>query len=483
MKRLLLLTVFCLIGAQGALNGHAEYTASHDFGTGYQSDEATLVTGAIDATLESQDGTYAAFDVFGLEIRSLTEVCWNNGICVQDPTGELYVVLIDGGSAAYQFPAATTGEFSADFVLGFPVDFGQQEDLQEFELGETFLFNAIGGQMESLLTLPFKGQGSNEDSYGGIASILDGTAFEVFRGNTKLATITNDDPIFFSSELGARVSEYNSDFVLVPFAEGSEATLTEAAKDDAQEGFNFESLSSRFNSLGNASEAETMDLPEQLDGVEVLLSEIFAGGIIKVAGGTESAGDIITGAEIVRFSELAIINDGGLQWDAQSALVVRDGTVEGQHKLIGILPWWGYLIIAAAVILLVVRVTLKSPKEGPIDKFQWIGWVAAFLVSLLVFYLWDKEMEAVWGTSILSTDATGTALGAIVILQLVPFLLVSLFVTLPLRVIGSNAVRIAKLGRAARIPTALMPIFGFLIGATLMKDFLGLILETVANNF
>lgn len=490
MKRLVLLLL--IIGtAQGAINQPLDFSANYSFAEGLQDGNITLISGEAKIDYVAKQGTFAAFNVEGFVIDSLTLACWNLAEYYQSGqqdgqgctnTGDLQLRVIDNGSVAYQIPTSVSGRYNADHILGYPVDFAFQNKLKDMGLGEGLIVSAVGGEMTRVNITAFQGQGTSKETYGALAPIDEQTEIEVIQNGLVIHTTgPNQQFVSFESSIGASISKFKTPFSLVPFESGSSAEFKPAGEDAAREGFNFDTLRNNLNSLATASEVNSEELPNELDNIQILLSEVLAGGLISVPGEFNDAAELIANGELIRFETLTLENRGALTWEGTATLQIREGKVAGADSMIFLLPWWSFLLWAVAIGLFITRTVLKKPKTGPLDNFAWVGWVGTVLMGLLLFWLWDLEVRAVWGTSLLSTNAGTEGTAATAILQLVPWLIVAAAVTFPLRSIGQSAVRIAGLGKAARLPAILMPIFGFLLGATLLLDFLGVLLEFVVD--
>lgn len=485
-----------MASAQAAINGPEPFEASFAFAEGLDSSELTIISGTPDVAYAALESAFGAFNVEAFSINDLTMACWNlqqyqssgqqdGDGCATSASGQISIRTVNNGSVAYNFPVAVTGQYTADHALTYPIDFAFQDELKEMGIGESLLLSAVDGLVRTDKVPVFQGTGLVRGSYGSIAPITEDTVFEVVRdGNVIHTTGSNQQFLAFESTVGLTIAPYQTDFALIPFENGSVATFAPADKDAAREGFNLTRLQGNIDNLSDASGSGADELPEGLDGAQTLLSEILDGGIVHVNSDAGEAKDVLEEGALIRFSEMTLSNtgtSGDLAWQGQASLQVRNGEVAGADKLIFLFPWWSFLLWGLAIVAIVFRVVRKQPKDGPLDKFAWIGWVGGILASLLVFYLWDLEVREVWGTSLLSTNAGFTGMAAVALLQLLPWAIVGIAVTLPLRLIGTNVVHAAGLGKGARLTAILMPIFGFLLGATLLLDFLGVLLENAVE--
>jgi hypothetical protein len=490
MKRLIFLLL--VVGsAQAAINQPLDFTADYGFAAGLTDGNMTLISGSASIDYVATEGTFAAFNVEGFAIQNLTLACWDlaeyyqrgqqDGLGCAN-TGSLQLRAVDNGSVAYRFPTEVSGQYNAEHILGYPVDFKLQNNLKQMGLGEALIVSSVGGAMSVTEVPEFQGLGVDRDSYGALAPINEQTAIEVLQDGVVIHTTgPSQQFLAFESSGGASVSSFTTPFSLVPFEEGSRAEFREATEDAARAGFNFETLRNNLNSLADASEVNAEELPNELDNIQTLLSEILAGGLIAVPGEFNDPSELIKAGELIRFDSVILENNGVLAWTGTAPLQIRQGEVTGADSLVFLFPWWSFVLWGLAIGLFVTRLVMKQPKNGPLDKFAWIGWLGTVLMSLLLFWLWDLEVRAVWGTSLMTTNAGTEGVAATAILQLVPWAIVAIAVTFPLRSIGQSAVQLAGLGKAARLPAILMPVFGFLLGATLLLEFLGVLLEFVVD--
>lgn len=147
------------------------------------------------------------------------------------------------------------------------------------------------------------------------------------------------------------------------------------------------------------------------------------------------------------------------------------------------LPWWGWLLWAVAIGVFVTRLAVKPVQEDDRwEQYRWVGWLAGFALFVLVFVLWDLEMRSVWGTSVFTTNTTGTAFFITLALQLGTMALVLGAVAWPISIIVKNSLLLGRQGTFMGLGKPTSMLLAYLLGATLFLAYLELILQRVVEN-
>jgi hypothetical protein len=490
-----MLALTVLPSAEAAFNSPRPYEATFGYLPGLGGSRITMVSGQMDAGVAEGDGTWGFFATEGAEITGLTRVCWTATIrqCADSAAGALSIRVLPGGSFGVQFPAAAGATLTANHALAMFVDLGETGDLNSLQLGKSLLAPAVGGEVDftTIADIPSSVILDPTSQNGGALAATDsGTVVEVRDGGAQRASLTGKvDPVTFAGR--PAIAPIEADLVVIPF-EGREATahFETADRDDAVVGLDIARMNRLMGLLYSANQDEATQADEVDEGAfgpyQDAVAALFGGAVISLPtdGNSSQASQELAFARTTRL-DVDGTSSGGLEWSGQATLDVRDGHVEGAQPLLGFgffaLPWWGWLLWIAALTVWIVRLVRKPDKTHPTwDRYKWIGWVASPLAFLLVFFLWDLELRAVFGLSVLSGTASGQVLLFVALLQIATFGLLSFAAIAPLRILLRNTSLLLHQGTFMGLAGAVASIVGFLIGAwTMLLSSLELILSQV----
>lgn len=475
--------------AQAALNKPQPFQADFPYLPGLGDNTAlTVVSGQVEATVTGAAGSYGFFESEGLTIAGLDREC--HGVSCNQATS---IVVAPGGSVALCFPSPSAGEFRAGHVLGLFVDLAQDDDLNSFPVDKSLLAPAVDGQFTFTAINRIQGGGILSQACtrdGGVAALDDTTRITVRDGPNEVATLTGKGArIAFSGQ--PVVSPVAAGFYIIPFNGGCEATFTKASPGDAKEGLDLQRVQDLIRMMDQAHASTTVDRGEQPSGgnnTQAFLAGLLNGALLRLPEGvSENESLDLKGSHFVRFRTLGVtgLGNGALDWSGRAHLEVKDGKVMGAKPLVGVwlfqLPWWSYLLWAAAITLAIVRLVRKPDKNHPRwDPLRWVGWVATPVAWIVVFVLWDLEMRAVLGASLLS-GSSGQFKLIVGLLQVAVLGLVAFAAAAPLRIIGRNSFLLAKQGTFMGISGAVAALLGFLFGAPYLRSYLGLLLSQVMD--
>ena len=478
-------------GAQAALNGPRDYDAAFPYLPGLVGPDFTMASGRVDVVIPDGDGTWGFFATSGATVSGLTRVCWTETLreCADSASGDLSIEVLPGGSFGVQFPTGADARLEARHALAMFVDMGDTGDLNSLDLGLSLIAPVVEGEVAftaippipaSSILDPTSGEG------GALAATEPATRIEVHEGATVLARLSGKvDPVTFAG--APFFTTIVTELAVLPFEGSSSVARFEAAdRDDAAVGLDLARLNRLMGRLyaaneGSATQANDLD-ESAFDAFGDATAALFAGAVLSLpsADGGPSAGE---GFAFARTPSLQVsgLPNGGLAWSGKATLDVHDGHVEGAQPLYGFwiiaLPWWGWLLWAAAITVWVVRLFLRPEKKNPRwDRFKWVGWAASAVVFVLVFWLWDLELRAVLGLSLFSGGLSGQMFLLVVLLQVATLGLVSFAAIAPLRTLLRNTSLLLHQGTFMGLAGAVAGILGFLIGATLLRSGLELIL-------
>ncbi len=484
----LVAVVLLIPAAAGQINGPHEFEADYGFADPSTAKFTTILSGQLEAKTSGSTGPYGFFDAVGLRIDGLERVC--RGITSNDCwTGDLSLVVEDGGSAGIQFLTRPSATYTADHALGLFLD-ARGDDLNSLPLNQSLLAPAVNGRMEfnDIPFIPSTGAFGINAPSATISPTASETAFVLLDGTTPVTRWEGKSDIFRLYG-PPEIPAFTSDFVILPFKEGSVARVTPADAEAAKEGLDFQRIQTVFQKLNDASasggQGDADDVGDS--ALEDALAEVLDGALIRFPSSedAEAAADEFA---LVLFKSMEVTNlRGNLAWTGQASFEMAGTEVVGAQPLYGVwlfkLPWWGWGLWLVAIGLVVARVVVKPEKHHPRwDQYRWIGWVAGVAMFLLVFVLWDIEMRAVWGTSVLTTKTAGTAFWITLGIQLGTMALVMGAVSWPLSIIIKNTLLLSKQGNFMGLGKPLSLLFAYLLGALLMLAYIQLLITSVINN-
>ena len=480
--------------AQAAINQPRAFEDAFPYMEGLGSGAMTVVSGELEATTRTTVSSYGFFDSRGATVSGLSTVCHGGGLLAQCHDDGPYSLVVapaggnGGGSFALCFPGASAGDLEAGHALALFVDFAQDDDLNTFGVDKSLVAPSVNGRFHftSLPTVPAGTVACSQA--GGLAALDDVTVIQLRNAGGSITTLTGKDARFaFAGQ--PKVTDVAADFFIVPFNGGATASFSRAAQEDARAGLDLGRVQDLIHKLDAAHAGSTVDRSGAEtggDNTQELLAGLLNGALLGLPE-TPAEGEqfSLDGSRFVRFSSLEVTGIGGaLDWDGRAYLDVEDGQVAGARNLVGVwlvqLPWWSYLLWAAAITLAIIRLVTKPDKNNPRwDRLRWVGWVATPLAWIIVFFLWDLEVRNVLGASLLH-GSSGQFQLIVGLLQLgLLGLAVGFAAAGPLRVIGRNSFLLAHQGTFMGISGGVAAILGFLFGAPYLRAYLGLILTKV----
>ncbi len=488
-----------LPAAQAALNGPRPYTADGDeFGymPGLSGPTFTMASGRMEAVIPSGDGTWGFFATGGATLSGLTRACWTETLreCRDSLDGGLAIHLLPGGSFGMDFPTGPDATFEAGHALAMFADLGQSGDLNSLDLGRALLAPVIEGEVvftsipeipASLLVDP------TSDRAGALAATETTTVIEVRNGAAVLASLTGKvDPVGFAGR--PVMTPITTELAVVPFrGGGAVARFQTADHEDAAIGLDLARINRLMSRLYAANEGSATQGEEISEGsfgpFQDVAASVFGGAVLSLPGEADARAAVQQLA-FARTPSLEVRGTAadGLSWTGKATLDIHDGHVAGAQPMYGLgpfaLPWWGWLLWVVALTVWIVRLVSKPDKTHPTwDRFKWIGWVAAVVVAIFVFVLWDLEMKAVLGISLLSSGLSGQILLLVGALQVGTLGLLSFAAIAPLRILLRNGSLLLHQGTFMGLAGAVAGIVGFLIGFGLLRSGLDLILSELVK--
>jgi hypothetical protein len=462
--RVLLVGVLALALISSATNAAAEQRrdASFPMAGGFD-DSLTIVSGTLEVHAPHVSQSAGFFRTSGVTIGGLNGACWQDEVtlpftCVDGP---LTLSVAEGDSFGFNPAAPYSLDASADHALVTFVDLAQAKGFdQRLHLGPSAIGSLVGGSIE-VGDVPASPPGRSHAFHvledGHSLDVRDAAGLLVHR------LLADDEPLFvqgsptFPAGFGAKV-------VVLPFEDGAQLSFTPAAESAAVEGLDAKSIElldeilANVNAIGPAAKGAPFAI---LGKAGPFLTEIFNGAFVRarLADNPQGFGDV----GFAKFNELAVESGEGraLDFDGSYTLVVGDlGTsFEGSEVSKGSAPLrWGVgllLLLAVAVVG-----TWLWLRDGPMQKAEtgphvWFARVAAAVGVVVAFLVWDWQLNEVLGSSLLTTDGSGSGLGVLMVLELASLALAGLLVGVPVYLATRYGLALAKQPRYTSLaPTA-----------------------------
>lgn len=491
----LLCTLLAAPVADATFNDPRSFEASYSYMPGLSGEgPITVVSGKVDATLPGGPGSHGFFESQGATLRGLRQVCYGSTCTADDASRPYQLVVPPGGSFALCFPTPAPGRFVAGHALAVFADLTQDENLNTFPVDRSLVAPSIDGEF-TFTTIATIDAGITVQSLsrpcslqGGLSALDDSTQVQLRRGAQTLTTLTGKEARFAYTGQPT-VDPVQAAFFVLPFSAGARADFEPAARSDAREGLVLSRVNDLVGKLDDAHAGSTVDRTEAGaggDDAAPFLAGLLNGALVR-GEQTAQAGIDLRDATFVRFSTFQVRGQGnGLAWEGRAYLAFEEGDVDGAKPLVGVwllhLPWWSYVLWAAAIGLAITRLVLKPVKDHPRwDRLRWIGWVATPLAWLLVFLLFDLEMHAVFGASLLRGSFVQFRL-VVALLQLALLGFIGLAASAPLRVLARNGFLLARQGTFMGLAGCIAAVLGFLLAVTYVRGYLEVLLRLVMAN-
>lgn len=475
-----------------AINEPLPFETTTEFSDSFDAIEAVVSAAAdLDSPGAANGSLFLGADAF--TFTGLNRLYWQDGngdFQIADGSG-LAVAVGQDSSVAFRHPSTYDVSFAADHAIAFFADVSTMfgDGSSDIGFGPSMVAIPVDGTtvLPNMGTLPKttpSGQTNFNDFVADSALLLtfsDVSQLVLTQNGVVLDTLSGKSQ-WVGFQGTPSVGPIHADMVALPTPEGASIDFAPAGADAAAEGVSAEHLQNALSALSASQDQES-----QLEGIEDVtqgLAPVLNGAFVGISdlNGGSGAADLLQNVTLVRFTEMnAVRTNGAMAWAGSGALQIQNGEVAGASNLIGIFPWWSLLLWGVALVALVVRFVIKPDKKSPRwDKWNWVGLAGGFVASLLVFWLWDRETQAVWGTSLLSGDVSGVGLGVIALVQLLPLSLAGFCIGMPTRILIKSGTRFAGQGNMMRIGAIVAPFLVLLLGAPLMIDYLGALLDATS---
>ncbi len=488
---LALLVLTALPQAEAALNKAKPFTESFPYMASVTADGAmTIVSGSLEADIAPAPGAFGFFDARSTTVSGLDRVCWG-ATCRDAPARGLQITVSQGGAFALCFPTHPSATLQAGHVLGLFADMASDDDLNTFVVDKSLVAPAVDGTLAfgPLAAVPSSAldlvTARPCTTVGGLAVLDDTSQVTIRDGATTHATLVGKQArLLFAGQ--PSVPAVQAAFFITPFGAGAEARFDSATTSAAREGLNLSRVQDLIQALDQSHAGSTVDRTEApaTDSSQDLLADLLNGAVLGMPQGPGNGTEFpVADLHFIRFTRMTVTgSSSGLLWEGKAMFQVEDGKVVGARAIAGVgflqMPWWSYVLWVSAIAVFIVRLSLKPDKTHPLwDRFKWMGWASAIVAGLLVFFLWDAEVGAVLGTSLLRSS--GQARLIIGALQLALLGIISFIAAVPLRVVLRNGSLLAHQGTFMGLAGAVSTLIGFLLAATYLRAYLGLVVQQV----
>lgn len=493
----LLLLPLLATPAQGALNQPDGFEVAFPFGTDFH--DWTVGLGRLEAEARDDTGV-VLFDPQAVDIQGLGQVCWNLGDeadgdpeCADDASPGTYRVEVAfGSSVALDFPQEFEYGLAADHAISLFLDLDALSD-SEVQMGHGMLASTVGGELALQRigaiaprdTSDPRSVDEEREHWGGIVTLDEDARVRVMEGSRVLQDLSGQERVVaFTGE--PRVAPVSVQGAIVPFPVGSAAHFSQAPDIAAQEGLEPLRLQGVLDTLAQWSGTAIDGNPlEELGSQSALFAEILNAGLLRTPPPDQE--DFLQELVLVRAESMsATATASGVGFSGDAHMHVQDGKMQNVQALHGVpffgLPWWSWLLMALALGAFVARVVVKpEPKRHETwdKKYWWVGLAAGVVMLLLVFFLWDLEMRAVWGASMLDTETSGGTYWVTAGLQLATFFFMLFAVAWPVKVLVQTGLQFGRQGRFMGLSYTAALLVGLLLGAALIPAFLGFYMDQV----
>jgi hypothetical protein len=426
-------------------------------------------------------------------LTGLEQVCWDfsdldNG-CAEGPGLSIHV---SGGSdSALRFPAPVQLRAEAGYALATFIDLSSEPSLEDMFF-EPSIVAPVVDSLVAITEVPAIPAVEPKLVYqprkiareaGGVAPLNDHSFVEVRQNGSRVILVQGGDDVRVGFTGKPVVNSIRADAWALP--SGNLTSSFRPAKiADVRQGLNME----RVNNLRDFLSGNWQSQPPetgQAGELESLLQEVLNGALFHLPIENTTGTNAFLRSVFVRFSSLQASDDAGtIKLQGRAALEFRDGNVQETMPLYGFwliqLPWWGWLLWAVAIGAAITRFVLKSPKTNERwSGLWWIGWVALIPVALLVFWLWDRELARLLGTSVLSTASSGAGYGAVWLVQMATLALAVTLFFVPTQMLLRNGLMLGRQGKFMNLSMPVSLLIAFLLGAVALLAYMGLLLPKV----
>jgi hypothetical protein len=461
--------------------------ATFPMGQGFE-DRLTIVSGEMSLSAPGVDDSAGFFRTTAMSITGLTRACWQSGLanlptCVDGP---LRLVIPAGASFGLNSRTPYAVDLDAAHALVTFVDLGEADGFdQRLDVGPSAIASMVEGRV-SIPNLPTVGA---DDALG--FTLLEAGRSAELRDAAGLVLHQvrfNDQPLLVEGAPRLPAS-FGAAVAVLPFERGASVTFRPAADADARIGLSEASIDLLSEILASvrilSPDAKAAPFAI-LAKAGVLLSEVFNGAFLRtrLADDPTGLGDVA----FAKFTEITITDDGDsrLGFEGSYTLVVGDlgpsfdnSSVSDESR--GLRLWVGVLLLLA---ILVVGAWLWL-RDGPVERtppgaHTWLARIATAIGVVAAFLVWDWQLNQVLGSSLLTTNDSGSGLGAIALVEFSSLLLAGLLIGLPVFLIVRYGLALAKQPKYTSLAATAAVFFTIAIGILILPALVSFMASVVA---
>lgn len=469
----------------------------------------TLMTGQIDANGERK-GLYGFVNVRSLTFSNIEKIevvntkdqagalqralqgqCSGAEACLIEKTWTNPVVSLFENSTMVLFANSTAVNHTEKAPFGLALLVEPPKDLAGGSLG-----NLSTEQSGLLMGDQLTGTGRLASAPGtnGLYAILPNnqSSLTIVSGDES-RTYSGGDIVFHF--YGPTQWEVAAAGLLVPFQGDSEIRLSPSPGNVLREQFNVQAVNDVFKSLGSNNSVVPPEVASNFNAIAPILNGVLFGGLAAPVVDQEARED--AKLALIRFSHITVkpAAEGGatasgrtdfLMFGTNGFYTDKTGTNLGFLR-VPTLAWilWG-LAIGAIIAGFALKPLVAPAQVGAFGAVRLVGLVFHILALTLAFVLWDFEIQAFLGTSLITLFADG-ALGSGPILvitaffQLVPFFAAGFLFGLPVRFLVNNGLKLGGLKKAGGIGKGIGDLAIWGLGAPFIPFFLNGVIQPIVE--
>lgn len=460
-----------------------------------------LLSGALDVRSPAGSApTVMHHTLEAFEVRGLRVVCWSYPC--HEAQGPLVVRVMAGSSVALRFPTEAVLHLEADHAFATPVHLdAEKAGFSGLAAGLAFVPSLAAAATGGVLTVEpevlapatdgpvptqpppgsppqagFLFQAPDPDDEDGavLATLSETSEMAVFDGGRLVHRVLGYGGLILQGTI--RAGPVLAEAFVLPCALRCEVTVTD-------EGTSSDVGAATASLLGLVELAQGVPAPPvDLGPWASLLNPVAAGVLLDVPIVADPAEFSVADLTVIRFARFeTTLYPGSPASSGDGHLVIQSGDVQGAPAFVGWpyfgMPLWSYFLWGAALLMLLVRVVTRGPKESERwDRLRWVGRIAGAVAWIALGLFWHLNFDAVVGISATSAGLEAIPRLLVGVAELVTLLLMVAMVVLPSRILLSNAFRTMRLGRFMGLAGAAASVIGLLLGLPLLLGFVDLAL-------
>lgn len=429
------LLVLAMLAPIATAQSSDQIEATFAMGAGFD-DTLTLVSGSVDLLSSDIVASTAFFRTSSVSVEGITRACWVSNQKLQCVDGPVTIVVPAGDSFGFMTGAPFDTRVQAEHGLVTFVDLSQADGFDErLRVGPSAIMSLVDGEIAVGPVTFAAGQ------RGAFTTLEANSTLEVRSpAGVVLHRATFDDkPVFVEGSPDFPAS-FSADVVVLPFGLDASARFKPAPDGAVREGLSNERLDLLEQVLRGV---RFIDVGARNDPLVIvskagdILSEIVNGAIVRsrLSDDPDSLNDV----GFARFESVDVRGVGAsdLALEGSFTFVAGDlgpafasSTVASEGLPV---RWWMVAVLGVAGVSVVAWFWLgggRVPKVKP-GAEHWVARAMTAVGAIALFIMWDWQLNQVLGSSLLTTQATGGALGVLLAVQLASLTLALLLIGVP----------------------------------------------------